>query len=87
MDTMNWLYQVDKALFTLINVKGAVPALDGFFKLMRTDTTWIPLYAFILYWIIRYARPVAIPFIALWLSRPTKEKVYTTLQIQDPDSF
>ena len=67
MDTLNWLYQVDKELFTLINVKGAVPALDGFFKLLRTDTTWIPLYAFMLYWLIRYAKPFAIPFIAISL--------------------
>jgi membrane-associated phospholipid phosphatase len=65
MEILSWLREIDKQIFILINVKGAVPFLDGFFKLLRTDTTWIPLYAFFLYWLIRYARPFALPFIAL----------------------
>ena len=65
MDILNWLNEIDTELFILINVKGAMPALDSFIKLLRTDTTWIPLYAFMLFWIIRYARAYALPFIAI----------------------
>jgi undecaprenyl-diphosphatase len=67
MDILNWLNELDKDLFLLINVKGAIPSLDWFLKLLRTDTTWIPVYVFVLYWVIRYARPFVLPFIALTL--------------------
>src|SRR4051812_6981008 len=65
MDILQRLNEIDKQLFTLVNVKGAIPALDGFFILLRTDTTWIPLYAFLLYYIIRYCRQYAVVFILL----------------------
>jgi undecaprenyl-diphosphatase len=63
MNIWNSLAQLDKELFTLINVKGALPALDEFMKAMRNANTWILLYAFILYYILRYARKYAWQFV------------------------
>jgi membrane-associated phospholipid phosphatase len=59
----SWLYNIDKTLFTLINSDAAVPQLDWFFRLLRLAETWIPLYAFLLFWIFRYARRFAWFFI------------------------
>jgi undecaprenyl-diphosphatase len=59
------IVQGDKDLFKLINISGSAEGLDGFMMLMRHQYTWIPLYAFMLYYIVRYARRQAIQFIAL----------------------
>jgi undecaprenyl-diphosphatase len=59
----DWLYNLDKSIFTLVNSDGAVPALDWFFKLLRLPEAWIPLYLFILFWIFRYTRRYAWFFI------------------------
>lgn len=56
---------IDKDLFTFIHAQAAVPALDGLFKLLREALTWVPLYAFMLYWILRYGRPYAWQFVLL----------------------
>jgi membrane-associated phospholipid phosphatase len=65
MGIWEWIINVDKELFTLIHVEGAVTFLDGFMKLLRHQYTWIPLYAFLLYFIIRFGKKQAIPFIVL----------------------
>ena len=63
MSVLEWLDKVDKSLFKLIHADWAVPSLDWFMLLMRKGGTWIPLYAFMLYWGIRYARKYVIKFI------------------------
>jgi membrane-associated phospholipid phosphatase len=65
MNFWELLNVIDKDLFTAIHSEGAVPALDGFFKLMREAITWVPLYAFMLYWIFRFGRQYAWPFVLL----------------------
>lgn len=59
------LVAIDKNVFTFINVDASAPWLDGFMKLLRTATVWIPLYAFMVYWVIRFGRPYAWQFILL----------------------
>jgi membrane-associated phospholipid phosphatase len=59
---------IDKNLFTFIHAKASAPVMDGFFKLLREAFTWIPLYAFMLYWIIRYGRPYAWQFMLLTIA-------------------
>ncbi|MGZ8550976.1 MAG: phosphatase PAP2 family protein [Chitinophagaceae bacterium] len=68
MDLFNTIEQFDFKLFKLINIDGSVPFLNGFMLLMREALTWIPLYAFILYWTIKYNRNNSIPFIVLTLA-------------------
>ena len=58
----HWLEQTDKQLFSLINFYGSVPVLDLPMRAMRHAYTWIPLYVFMLYWTIRYARKYAWQF-------------------------
>jgi membrane-associated phospholipid phosphatase len=65
MGIWEWIINVDKELFTLIHVEGAVTFLDGFMKLLRHQYTWIPLYAFLLYFIIRFGKKQVIPFVVL----------------------
>jgi len=62
---MNWLTELDRKLFILINSKGAIPPLDGFFKILRIAETWIPLYLLLLFWMLRYAKKYAWLFILL----------------------
>lgn len=63
LSIVSTLLQLDRDLFTFINSTAAVPAFDWFFKMLRFDLTWIPLYAFILFWIFRYHRKYAWAFI------------------------
>lgn len=65
MGIWKWIINMDRKLFTLINVDGAVSHLDGFMLLLRHQYTWIPLYAFLLYFIFRFGKKQAVPFIAL----------------------
>ncbi len=59
---LQWLGRADSQLFKII--AGAhSPWLDELMTLMRNQYTWIPLYAFILYYVLRYQRRYASPFI------------------------
>lgn len=62
-----WLLNLDRELFTLINAKASSPSIDWFFKALRNAITWIPLYAFLLYWIIRHYKKYAWQFIFISL--------------------
>jgi undecaprenyl-diphosphatase len=59
---MQWLVRLDSELFRMINGANA-PWLDHLMMLIRNQYTWIPLYAFILYYILRYQRRYAWQFI------------------------
>jgi len=67
MDIWAALDNFDKLAFTFVHAEASAPWLDGFMKLLRNAITWIPLYVFMLYWIIRYAKPHAWQFILLTL--------------------
>jgi len=67
MNIWDWIIHIDREVFTLIHVEGAVGYLDGLMKFLRHQYTWIPLYAFILWFIIRYAKNQALQFVVLTL--------------------
>jgi membrane-associated phospholipid phosphatase len=65
MSFLQWLVSGDKIVFTFINQQASSPLLDSVLLPLRNAVTWIPLYAFILYWCIRYMRQYAMAFILL----------------------
>lgn len=68
MTAWEWLDQLDRSIFKVIHADGAMPALDWFFLLLRRSTTWIPLYAFMLYWAIRNVRQYVVKFALVTLA-------------------
>jgi membrane-associated phospholipid phosphatase len=63
LNIIDSLNKLDHQLFTFVNSTLSSPALDWLMILLRNPLTWIPLYAFILFWIIRYQRKFAWQFI------------------------
>lgn len=61
------ILQLDRELFTFIHQTAAVPALDWFFLALRHEYTWIPLYAFMLFWIFKRHRSYLLKFVLLSL--------------------
>lgn len=59
------LDQIDKAAFTFVHAKAYSPSLDWLMLLLRQPETWIPLYAFLLFWIFRYLKKDAWKFLAI----------------------
>lgn len=64
---MDSLLQLDRELFTFINSVASSPSIDWLFKLLRNAITWIPLYAFVLFYVIKYQRKYAWQFILFTL--------------------
>ncbi len=62
---MKWLDTVDKQLFTFIHHGLANGFFDVAMPFLRNPLTWIPLYAFLLFWLLRYHIKYAIKFILL----------------------
>lgn len=61
------LLQLDRELFTFIQTKLSSQSIDWLFLVLRNAITWIPLYAFVLYWIIKKQKKFAWQFIFLTL--------------------
>lgn len=61
------LVQLDRELFTFINSVAASPAVDWLFKALRHAYTWIPLYAFVLYWLLSRHKKYAWQFVLFTL--------------------
>ena len=61
------LIQLDRELFTFINSVASSPSVDWLFKSLRNALTWIPLYAFVLYWVLSRHRKYAWQFILFTL--------------------
>ncbi len=61
------LLQLDRELFIFIQTRLSSENIDWLFIALRNAITWIPLYAFILFWIIRKQRKFAWQFIFLTL--------------------
>jgi len=59
------LTEVDRELFIFVHSKASAEHLDWFFLMLRYEFTWIPLYAFLLYWLLRYRRRHAWQFVLL----------------------
>lgn len=65
MSFWGWLDAIDQDIFTRINSFGAMPSIDFFMMAFRNASTWIPLYAFMLFWIVRFHRKRAWQFLLL----------------------
>lgn len=67
MSFLQWLQNIDRSIFIFIHHTASSPFLDGFMLLIRNANTWIPLYAFMLFWAIKYGKPYTIAFVACTL--------------------
>jgi undecaprenyl-diphosphatase len=67
MAVLRWMDSIDKWLFTLIHHSLANSFLDTLMLFFRNPPVWIPLHAFMLFWILRYHRQYALQFILLSL--------------------
>lgn len=65
MGLIHWLSEIDSNLFSWVHHSASMPILDPVFLMLRNASTWIPLYLYLLYWVIRYHRNYSIPFIVL----------------------
>lgn len=65
MTWLSWLDHLDKAIFTLIQHDSDGSVLDKVMPFLREPLTWIPLYAYMLYFAIRLGATKAWPFIVL----------------------
>jgi undecaprenyl-diphosphatase len=61
------LLHLDRELFRFIHSTASSPHIDWLFMLLRNAITWIPLYLFVLYWIISRHRKFAWQFVFLSL--------------------
>jgi membrane-associated phospholipid phosphatase len=67
MTLLNWLDHFDKMFFVLIQHDTDHSVLDWTMPVLREPLTWIPLYAFMLFWAFRQGTAKAWPFIVLTL--------------------
>ncbi|WP_205509659.1 phosphatase PAP2 family protein [Longitalea arenae] len=68
MYLFDWLDQIDKIAFTFIHRDMSARWLDFVMLLLRNQYTWIPLYMFMIYWVLfRQDRPTGLKFICLTL--------------------
>jgi len=65
MPLLDWLDHLDKALFVLIQHDSDHTVLDKILPLLREPFTWVPLYAFILFYILFRHKNKALSFIIL----------------------
>ena len=65
MSLFEWLDHMDKLAFTFIHRDMSNSRLDAIMLFLRNAYTWIPLYAFMLYWAMRLERATSIKFICL----------------------
>lgn len=65
MNVLQWLDGIDKQLFTFVHHGLANNVLDAIMLFVRNGLVWIPLYFFMLYWVIRYHKAQAVKFIVI----------------------
>ena len=63
MSFIEWVEHVDKIVFTIIQTKLSAPWLDGIMLILRNPLTWVPLYIFMLIWILKFDRIITLKFI------------------------
>jgi membrane-associated phospholipid phosphatase len=61
------LLQLDRELFTFIQTHLSSEKIDWLFIATRNALTWIPLYAFMLFWIVKKHRKFAWQFVLITL--------------------
>lgn len=67
MSFIDWVDRLDKIVFIIIQHDTDSVFLDHVMPAIRAPLTWIPLYIFLLYFVITRMKDVAIPFIILSL--------------------
>lgn len=67
MSFFNWLDKIDTSLFILIHNDSDHAFLDKIMLLLRNPYTWIPLYCFVLWYVVKTDRKKALQFIILSL--------------------
>jgi membrane-associated phospholipid phosphatase len=65
MTLVEWLIRTDKQCFIFIQTHLAGPYADPVMLVIRNPLTWIPVYMFMLYWILKNDRKQAVQFILL----------------------
>ncbi|WP_343303515.1 phosphatase PAP2 family protein [Chitinophaga niabensis] len=63
MNWKDWLQNFDENLFIHIHDIGTSEYLDPFMLLLRNALTWVPLYLFVLIYLIKYRRNKALFFL------------------------
>lgn len=58
-----WLLEADRSVFIFIHASASHPSVDWLMKGLRNAFTWIPLYAFMLFWILRNHKKYAWQFL------------------------
>lgn len=67
LNLQEWLIRTDRRLFTFVHAEASSPYIDWLMIALRYPALWAPLYAFVLYWIIRFHKRSAWQFIFLTL--------------------
>jgi len=65
MTFLQWLNKADKIVFILINHDSDHQFLDFLMLALRNPYTWVPLYLYLLWFIIKKRKMDALPFICL----------------------
>jgi undecaprenyl-diphosphatase len=67
LNIIDQLKEIDRNVFLWVNAKASSPSIDWLFMALREAAVWIPLYLFMLYWIIRWHKKFAWQFILFTL--------------------
>ena len=65
MDWIHWILESDTQLLLAVQETGGNTLADRLMLALREAKTWIPLYAFMVWWAWRHARPQALIFVFL----------------------
>jgi membrane-associated phospholipid phosphatase len=65
MQVLQWLDHLDKIIFVLINHDSDHYVLDNLMLILRNPYSWVPLYCFLLWYILKKRKSDAWPFIFL----------------------
>lgn len=65
MPLLNWLDHLDKALFVLLQHDSDSSVMDKIMPVLREPLTWVPLYAFMLIYVLIKDKNKALPFFVL----------------------
>ena len=65
MSLLERILRADKEVFKFIQLKLTAAWLDGFMLVLRNPYTWIPLYLFLVFWILRFEKKIALRFILI----------------------
>jgi membrane-associated phospholipid phosphatase len=65
MSMIEWIEHVDKLMFSFVQTKLSAKWLDSIMLIIRNPLTWLPLYVFVLFRILKFDRSIALKFICL----------------------